>query len=676
MKWNIRTITVFLGISIASFLGASEKRKLESISQDTVADQKFHGFQELLPELQEKIIREYIYDLLKSSNHVNCYHVNCYRKAKELHETLTTSKYFYALVAQVVRKMSQHLHIENPELCYIFEIVKLVVLKGIHEQRLTADDFSGFLPASPINSAISGRLGSFHAFGELFPEIQKRIIEEYIYAGLNACKSSDDFKRLYRSLSTSRDFKQWSLRALEVIARKAELVNPELYHKCKMFQQNMLVCDYIPDSTMTMKKFFSLLTRAQKDKNVKIVVQLINCQAAFCADHYAIIDVNEKDENGDTILLWACKYGCAHAVSRLIAIEHSEFNTSDHHGFTPLMYAVLSGNEKLVKNFLKVPGIGINARDEWGWTALMVAISCNYTALVKELLTIDGIDTDGSLLAAVRYKRLEILKMLRSIPGVKVNAQLTGKGFGRTALMEALYNRESDAWFGEREKYVREIFPTYKLDYDFDFIALDPAFDFELVNILLSSDEIEIDFVDDYGNNALIEATKRGNEDIVKKIIECGARLVINHQNRDGITALIQAVRDGHYSIVKLLLQVPEIDLNVRDSRGCTALFYAMTENFSCFSDARRKIFHLLLANKGIDVNKACVRGALSVTPLMEAAANGDIESVELLLQNPEIDVHVTFGGQNALTFAMNNGHFGICELLRERGAHVPKRGD
>ena len=52
----------------------------------------------------------------------------------------------------------------------------------------------------------------------------------------------------------------------------------------------------------------------------------------------------------------------------------------------------------------------------------------------------------------------------------------------------------------------------------------------------------------------------------------------INYQNKSGSTALIQAVHYGREAIVKVLLNDPRCDVNIRDKYGSTALMIAQVK--------------------------------------------------------------------------------------------------
>ena len=61
---------------------------------------------------------------------------------------------------------------------------------------------------------------------------------------------------------------------------------------------------------------------------------------------------------------------------------------------------------------------------------------------------------------------------------------------------------------------------------------------------------------------------------------------------------MISASREGHTEAIKALLIAPDIDVNVADGNGCTALIEASNEGHA-------ETVKLLLTVSGIDVNHA-----------------------------------------------------------------------
>ena len=97
------------------------------------------------------------------------------------------------------------------------------------------------------------------------------------------------------------------------------------------------------------------------------------------------------------------------------------------------------------------------------------------------------------------------------------------------------------------------------------------------LRLLLTHKDIKINAQYPNGDAPICLATERGNADAVKLLVEQGDRLNINQPNKsDEETAVSVAVRNGNLHILHILLQHPNIDLNLRNRWGETALLIAV----------------------------------------------------------------------------------------------------
>jgi hypothetical protein len=119
------------------------------------------------------------------------------------------------------------------------------------------------------------------------------------------------------------------------------------------------------------------------------------------------------------------------------------------------------------------------------------------------------------------------------------------------------------------------------------------------------------------GRTALHRAVCRGNEAVVRVLLERGADLI--RQDGNGKTALHLAVESGSEKMVKVVLE-KIIDPNLTDGLGRTALFSAI--------QAENTILAKLLLEAFVDVNK---RDSLGDVALHVAAEQGS-EALTLLL--------------------------------------------
>ena len=125
----------------------------------------------------------------------------------------------------------------------------------------------------------------------------------------------------------------------------------------------------------------------------------------------------------------------------------------------------------------------------------------------------------------------------------------------------------------------------------------------------------------------------------------------------EGTTPLMNAAERGDLITVQRLLADPQIDVNLTDSGGDTALCYAALSGHA-------GVVAALLNVDGIDVNRSAYG-----TPVAMAAYWGHIAVVGALLAAPGIDVHDTeFEGRTALENAIDEGHDATAALLRGHG--------
>ncbi len=134
----------------------------------------------------------------------------------------------------------------------------------------------------------------------------------------------------------------------------------------------------------------------------------------------------------------------------------------------------------------------------------------------------------------------------------------------------------------------------------------------------------------------LIQATKNGNTQKVMKLLKGKLNIDINVQNKYGMTALIYAAYNGHPEIVTQLLKVPTIDVNQQDNCGRTALIYAAYVGYK--NSGHEEILTQLLEVPTIDVNKKDANGK---TALTWARQNMHAERITELLKHPEIEDNI-----------------------------------
>jgi len=161
----------------------------------------------------------------------------------------------------------------------------------------------------------------------------------------------------------------------------------------------------------------------------------------------------------------------------------------------------------------------------------------------------------------------------------------------------------------------------------------------------------------EHSQTALWKASESGYEDAVQFLLQANAD--IDARDESGSTSLTVASKMGHEKIVQSLLQ-NGASVNPDHSHGPTALYEASKKG-------HEKIVALLL-NENADVNAEGGSGGSCNTPLLAASMRGFEGTVQLLLQEPSIDLKAQNQGLIALRHALEVGHVKIAELLLEKG--------
>jgi ankyrin repeat protein len=157
-----------------------------------------------------------------------------------------------------------------------------------------------------------------------------------------------------------------------------------------------------------------------------------------------------------------------------------------------------------------------------------------------------------------------------------------------------------------------------------------------------------------YGDTALMMASRTGNTDAIRVLLDHGARLNTKETWGD-TTALMWAVSEHHAAAVKLLID-----------RGADV---SARSKFVPSTTGRGFEGTTPVAAKPGQAAEEYASGLL--TPLMFAAREGDLESARLLV-TAGANVNATDGdGKDALGLALFNGSYEVASLLIDHQANV-----
>lgn len=148
-------------------------------------------------------------------------------------------------------------------------------------------------------------------------------------------------------------------------------------------------------------------------------------------------------------------------------------------------------------------------------------------------------------------------------------------------------------------------------------------------------------------------AAHDGDTEKVKALLKQGIQCDVSDQ--EGHTALMFAAFNGHSEIVLSLLEAGAV-IDQRDFMDRTALLYSSTGPFP-------ETVKILLDN-GADPNK--VDSDEHFSPLMHAAAEGQLEVVKVLIQYGADRSLKDVDGDDAASFAAQSGHMQVVEFLKK----------
>ena len=159
------------------------------------------------------------------------------------------------------------------------------------------------------------------------------------------------------------------------------------------------------------------------------------------------------------------------------------------------------------------------------------------------------------------------------------------------------------------------------------------------------------------GWTALMFAIREGHVETVNLLLKAGAD--VNLRENHGWTPLMIAIREGHTEIVNSLIKAGA-NVNLQENDGWTALMFATDNGHTEMVNS--------LIKAGANVNLQNKNG---LTALMIAAHEGRTEMVNSLIEaRADLNLQEN-GGWTALMFAIREGRVETVNLLLKAGANV-----
>lgn len=357
------------------------------------------------------------------------------------------------------------------------------------------------------------------------------------------------------------------------------------------------------------------------DGNIHAIRRLLQKQVA----------VNTRDSESQTALMVAASENNVQMVKILLQHPDINVNAINNQGYTALMLAVQNNHIAVIKLLLSVPNIDISIKNHYGDTAQDLLKQSEHYQNIIELFNKTKLISDriknyqqrnkaATLIKAIDNDDLEVVQAILRAPRYIVDINyVSTRG---TALMLAIANNDNSvnklAIISEllsvpfinlalKNSNGEDVFHILdkQLKKHRDYLNLGLANKFlqyrEEISLQLSKAQKINSKVLEYHalGNPLIIAAKRGDIEVVNAILKWPNQYDINAIDQSGRTALMNAALYGHLHIIEALMNIKDLEINMQDNNGDTALMLAVKSD----SKNHVNIIKYLLNISDININ-------------------------------------------------------------------------
>lgn len=294
------------------------------------------------------------------------------------------------------------------------------------------------------------------------------------------------------------------------------------------------------------------------------------------------VDVNKRDESGNTPLIYACMKNARDLVKMLLD-NGADVNLGNQQDCLPLHFAAEAGSPEIIE-LLTGAGADVNCMDRNGRTPLMVMARHGRTDAALKFIQNPDVDRkikDNDNHMAIDYATYSGLREL--VKALSQTEENHTDAYGNTTLHHACWNEQG-----------------------------------QVVKVLLEKDKDSVNKLNDDGESPLILAVKRSNLVITDLLLSAGAQPECADLN--GVMPLHIAAENGDLFVAKSLLEAGA-GIDAKTGEGQTPLILAAGKG--------RNDFTAMLIEAGADVNSVDNK---QHSALYYAAEAGFTEIVEQLL--------------------------------------------
>ena len=285
------------------------------------------------------------------------------------------------------------------------------------------------------------------------------------------------------------------------------------------------------------------------------------------------IDLHLIDNAGYTALHYSAESGNFELVA-YIAEMRTELHLKTNDGRNCLHIAALQGNLNLCKMLIDKHKVDVNVADKRGWTAVHFSAqsgNCQLVAYFAEMGTdihLKANDGNNCHNIAAFQGHLSLCKML--MDKHKIDLHMSNND-GWTALHYSAQrgNSEVVAYFAEMGTDI--CLKTNDGTNCLQIAALQGHFN--LCKMLIDKHLVDLHMTDNYGWTELHCSAQSGNCELVAYFAEMGTD--IHLKTADGRNCLHIAALKGHLNLCKMLIDKHNVDVNVADKRGWTAVHFS-----------------------------------------------------------------------------------------------------